>query len=1363
MFSQIDAPAASDGSPGNEADSSAKIDEIKSTVTELLTQEIAKMKELMTFISSAVELIYGIVTRIAMSSETTGCPSSFLGKYSSLIKILDVLFTLDNMKDMRGGMQIDFTGYKKLIESDSTRNNSKIQKEMMEIQSFLGGSGNNKSSKNTALLRIRDHLRPIRGYERVFTDVLDLIISNLENNVYVTCDEKFGKIRLIPHIMVIIDGAADDLKSINVFTNKKLNLPGIQKLLKSYPILPLYGDMTLTLHHILQLAPHYNKLLIAGTFGFDYADGGKNCEIESHPDYNIRTNWSQIRLNYSKYIAQYQLFINQLMRSKHYDTPIDVISTSSYGQHVLNTAENATELCVQGLALLSQWKTYVLLMMAWKYTHPNTKKVYVSRSTDNKTENESLMVKNTEGLEYEQAILRNFNEEELYILSDIISLIKSLASQLYRNDVYLSPLFRMHQHHRLQQLMKSDMLPVLRRVYKRKDTSQLNNLLQIVQLVGDNPSTDIKDDETDYKSYSRKQGSVIVNHKIRVTEISSSRLCLLRSKIHEVYHEKSLHRLKHGLLGKTDLEKDDIASLEIFYNESYYYNYLLNFHTTVREVSSLGEVWFREHHLDLTKCVEFPIEMSLIRMLTDQISNCNNYNNDKNTVKRYENDEDQDNEDSHIFSKNIDNLPIIESIFHILDIYNDVANQAKNILKEQHLYNEIEAECSSVLANSLNSLCDNIYSYTKDSCAVQILEEKVKNKLEDIKTENFLTMRLQKFKSIATQKNIKILGKTINFNEILKEKVTKNINRDIGTAIKKFEQSDLCSIIELQNLLDIIRCTHKELSNLFDLDDYLVLFKTINESLPDGQNGRIAQHILSELEADIIPNYSYNTYTNRFVKACVMNSPNPGMTPKKSPQSGVSEKAPVEAYEISNAYGSLCCKIFETHGKMGKEFFGLSHIESLICLLQIDSIDGSVYTIIEKCMSLVTFKLNDAHDYIGALKDGIPFCKSPSFAGHVAGCIDYYETKLSSLLEFEDLKPELFQVFREIGNIIYFLKSTSDVLDTFITVFDSSKDENRKNSISPYNHLLNSTKFPLLGTATSFLITYQNENANCNENTKLGHRNDSVHESKYDENKNENEMSCEKINYKTNESIKFENIGKYSMFQITLKHIEITLQEKNLFKNWKIEADKSGGEQDVGEKKILDPEIPDGFHIMWSALSFLFCLSSASAVSSPSIPSNFTDIEVFGDGFQLCGCVILHYLGERGVFELNDYNHLLLRVHSYEAQAAPSEYMATAAGLLPGSGKGRGSFLGAGTGAVAGAVAAPKRSASVAAVYGTGKQSNKNESLRDTESVIAAAANCHHHQQMVFNMLRAQWNFGDLHTNSKPIGGLKIKLFRPPI
>ena len=57
--------------------------------------------------------------------------------------------------------------------------------------------------------------------------------------------------------------------------------------------------------------------------------------------------------------------------------------------------------------------------------------------------------------------------------------------------------------------------------------------------------------------------------------------------------------------------------------------------------------------------------MSLLRMLTDKISNCNNFNHDENTLKCYENDEDHDNDDNHIFSKNIDNVPIIENIFQI--------------------------------------------------------------------------------------------------------------------------------------------------------------------------------------------------------------------------------------------------------------------------------------------------------------------------------------------------------------------------------------------------------------------------------------------------------------------------------------------------------------------------------------------------------------------------------------------------------------------------------------------------------------------------------------------------------------------------
>ena len=232
--------ATSDGTVQSDLDAAARIEEINTTIIELLYTEMKKIKTLMAYVSSSLDLVCEIMTKIAMASECSGCSASFLGRYSSLLKLLDVLFKLDSMKDMRGSMKSDFSRYKRAIGSHNSRSNAGVLEEIMEIQLFLSNHDPHKS-KNCTLLTLRDRLKTIRGYERIFTEILELILNNLENGVYVTPDERFGLIRLVPHIMVIIDGDLSDLKSINVFTFKKINLSSIQKVLRRYPVVPLFG------------------------------------------------------------------------------------------------------------------------------------------------------------------------------------------------------------------------------------------------------------------------------------------------------------------------------------------------------------------------------------------------------------------------------------------------------------------------------------------------------------------------------------------------------------------------------------------------------------------------------------------------------------------------------------------------------------------------------------------------------------------------------------------------------------------------------------------------------------------------------------------------------------------------------------------------------------------------------------------------------------------------------------------------------------------------------------------------------------------------------------------------------------------
>jgi hypothetical protein len=94
---------------------------------------------------------------------------------------------------------------------------------------------------------------------------------------------------------------------------------------------------------------------------------------------------------------------------------------------------------------------------------------------------------------------------------------------------------------------------------------------------------------------------------------------MFRSQLHALCDETSVYRQKKGLLRQADLEREDVQSLETFYKESYFYPYLLNYQDTLKNVSDMGDLWYREFYLELTKCVQFPIEMSLPWILVELV------------------------------------------------------------------------------------------------------------------------------------------------------------------------------------------------------------------------------------------------------------------------------------------------------------------------------------------------------------------------------------------------------------------------------------------------------------------------------------------------------------------------------------------------------------------------------------------------------------------------------------------------------------------------------------------------------------------------------------------------------------------------
>ena len=76
-----------------------------------------------------------------------------------------------------------------------------------------------------------------------------------------------------------------------------------------------------------------------------------------------------------------------------------------------------------------------------------------------------------------------------------------------------------------------------------------------------------------------------------------------------------------------------------------------------------------------------------------------------------------------------------------------------------------------------------------------------------------------------------------------------------------------------------------------------------------------------------------------------------------------------------------------------------------------------------------TLQVLDSKAYVDGIKEGLPPIKLPKFMFRTGGCFTFFEAKLKPFLQFDDLKPEVFQIFREIGNMVAFTTMLSDAID----------------------------------------------------------------------------------------------------------------------------------------------------------------------------------------------------------------------------------------------------------------------------------------------------------------------------------------------
>lgn len=210
-------------------------------------------------------------------------------------------------------------------------------------------------------------------------------------------------------------------------------------------------------------------------------------------------------------------------------------------------------------------------------------------------------------MDYERVVKHNYTSDERFALVEFIGMIKGLAGLLMRSEAVLSPIIKTAIHDELQEFVQVKVREMIRALTKKKKTNIRGELLQLRALAAD--WIHGTEPVADPALYGKKDGKEVekVQYPVRAVGPNVTQLNLIRNAV-------------YGLIcKKKEFSSSQLKELEDFYSRSFFYKYLVSIVPTVLAITDLADLWYREFYLELSRRLQFPIEMSLPWILTDHI------------------------------------------------------------------------------------------------------------------------------------------------------------------------------------------------------------------------------------------------------------------------------------------------------------------------------------------------------------------------------------------------------------------------------------------------------------------------------------------------------------------------------------------------------------------------------------------------------------------------------------------------------------------------------------------------------------------------------------------------------------------------
>eukprot|EP00002_Diphylleia_rotans_P029065 TRINITY_DN588_c0_g1_i6.p1 TRINITY_DN588_c0_g1~~TRINITY_DN588_c0_g1_i6.p1 ORF type:complete len:1506 (-),score=325.74 TRINITY_DN588_c0_g1_i6:191-4708(-) len=1120
--------------------------EIYQKTYEVLEPEIQKVKQLMYFHNDTITAFAGHIEKLAGQKN----PVITDRMMRSFIKILDLLVVLDSLKNMKAALNNDFSCYKRAFQNlrSTVASSDQQAEENQRLHLFL-------ANQMSIINNLRTSLVKISGYDDVIGQIITFAIDAFEQHLYVTPQERHTLLRVMALGIFLMDIESKDGKNSDtiVFRGKKIKIERFAKLFKRHLVVPLYGDMQLSLESIVRYAPNFRT-------------EGKAFEVSAE-DQRLYRDSIQISITPT---SSQNTFL-PIIRDEHDAIVTKIVSItseiSSFKEGIPPAFAAETAKTIYGiLQKLGQWTSRVLEVSASKYAYPKVVPPPAPQVTT------SIEPTAPETSAYELVVRLNYPPAELSGLVEAIGLIKGLAVVLRNSQSVIQPVLRQHVYYKTQEFLQVHIRDMIRSISKKKGKGTMrDNLLAIRGFFTDwkDPSEHASDPAIMGKKIERPFS--ILRRSVPPGYTQSH---VLRAV---VLHLLDSANAKTGMFADKDFKSEHVTEMKQFYDDSFIFDYLVNYGETLRCANDLADLWYREFYLDLSKQPQFPIDWSLPWILANHV----------------------------MATKNA--APLMECILYPLDLYNDAAYRALYQLRQRYLFDEVEAELNLAFDQLIFRLSETIYADYKTYASSLLMEKTFRQSAENAIRVNVQRAR---YDVLLQQRHIQFLGRSLDLNGLIAQRLNETIKDNIDLAINRFELKSLSGIVELELLLENIRLTHKLLSEFITLEDFEYLFAEANESSSAKSFfGRILLHSIFETVNEFLPNACYNSVTQRFVE-----------TPNRHTDFVQRDTLKMKTQHLfgNKSYTAA----FVQYAELFRGFIGVPHIAALVRVVGVSNISLYVNEVI-KNMELKVQQV--IAPYIRELVSGLPpSTKLPLFDYGVQGIFGYFQLLLKDFISYEELKSEVFQNIRAVGNSLVLM----NVLDIAVSQVELV-------SYMQAAPFLGVSHDNILPPSSPFMDSVLQLSGLLNRGIA---------------------RNVDALAHIPNIAARAEEMYKPEKGKSFVKYFLHKFQDimSPLRAEWCA---------NLGPGDMFPIENSREFYRLWSALQFIFCLPPDQPKPAPRDPKSKEPVEqprripdcfeCYGDGWAWAGMTIIFFLNQHHRFEVFDFcYHILNAVQALRTRDA---------------------------------------------------------------------------------------------------------------